>query len=220
MNRDDTIGARCGAILQEALRLLGTTPAAFVIFLVVMIGAATLVDVYSTGPAGNFAVNGASIFASFGLTMAIITTSVEGGRKGRRGAMTYVGISILSGLACAVGFLLLIVPGLILSARWSPVYGFALGDGHGVVDAMGESWEATRGHTVPIVLAMLVPYAFNICGVGLVLMTGENFVEWSWITATIINGFVYIGVAVGIAVGLAVFSLLARQNSDVAEVFE
>ena len=149
----------------------------------------------------------------------VVTRGVEGGRKGNRGALTYIGISILSGLAIILGVVALIVPGLILSARWSPVYGYALGEGQGVTDAMSESWEATRGHTLPILLALLVPIAFTICGLGLMVMSGEDIDRMSWSTAIAINGFVYLGSALGIAVGLSVFSLLARQGSDAAEVF-
>ena len=219
MNRDDSIGERCSAILQEASRLVSAVPAAFAIFLGVMVAAASLVDVSSSGPGTEFGLNAINIMASFALTMAVVTRGVEGGRKGNRGALTYIGISILSGLAIILGVVALIVPGLILSARWSPVYGYALGEGQGVTDAMSESWEATRGHTLPILLALLVPIAFTICGLGLMVMSGEDIDRMSWSTAIAINGFVYLGSALGIAVGLSVFSLLARQGSDAAEGF-
>ena len=220
MERDDTIGERCGAILQEAVRLLVETPVAFLTFLLLMISVATLVDVYSPGPGGDFGVNAALLFASFGLTMAIVTTSVEGGRKGRRGAMTYVGISFLSTLAIFAGLLLLLVPALILWARLSPAYGYALGDGHGVVAAMGKSWEATRGHTIPILLALLLPFLLPVCAAGFMLAAGDDVVRLPLTTSIIANSLSYIGSAFGIAVGLAVFSLLARQDSEVADVFE
>lgn len=220
MNRDDSVGNRCSEILQEALRLLAEAPAAFLIYLLVMVGAGALVDVYSAGPGALFGLNAAGIFADFGLTMAIVTTSVRGGRRGRRGALTYLGILILSGLAYSLGLLLLVVPGLILWARWSPVYGYALGDGRGVIEAMGESWEATRGHTLPILLALLLPFALPICVAIVMLAARDEVQRVPLVTAIFTNGLIYLGAAVGIAVGLAVFSLLARQDSEVAEVFE
>lgn len=57
----------------------------------------------------------------------------------------YVGLSILTGIGTLLGFVALILPGVILMVRWSAAPGFLIGSGTGVTEAMSKSWDATRG---------------------------------------------------------------------------
>ena len=139
---------------------------------------------------------------------------------GSRGFGTYFGLSFLTGIAIGAGFLLLIVPGLYLWARWAPAYGFALAEDMDVSTAMGESWDATRGHVVPILLAMLVPAAVSMAGALAFLLVVDEYAAVSWPLALGGNALVYLGSVLSTAVGLAVFSLLARSGGAKAEVFE
>jgi hypothetical protein len=69
--------------------------------------------------------------------------------------MTFFGLSLLSGIAVAIGMVLLIIPGLFLIARWSIAQPLVVARGGGVMQAFGESWERTRGNEFQILMAML-----------------------------------------------------------------
>ena len=52
-----------------------------------------------------------------------------------RSLLPYIGLTIVSGFGLMLGFLLLIVPGLILLTRWVAAPGYVVGRGAGAIDA-------------------------------------------------------------------------------------
>lgn len=77
-------------------------------------------------------------------------------QHGPRRYLPYLGMSMLTGLGTVIGLVFLIIPGLILAARWSLSGALLVGRGELVTDAMSKSWELTRPHVVPIIIAGLV----------------------------------------------------------------
>jgi ABC-type uncharacterized transport system permease subunit len=85
-------------------------------------------------------------------------------------AAPYIGTLILNGilfgLAVVVGFLLLIVPGLILITIWAVVAPSIVVENRGAIEAFGRSRELVRGNGWPvfgaIVLAFLIIIAVSI----------------------------------------------------------
>ncbi|MDE2596345.1 MAG: glycerophosphoryl diester phosphodiesterase membrane domain-containing protein [Sphingomonadales bacterium] len=69
---------------------------------------------------------------------------------------SYIGASILSGLGMILGMLLLILPGVLLMARWSVALPFIIGEGCTATEGMSKSWEATRGSTWSILAMYLI----------------------------------------------------------------
>lgn len=95
--------------------------------------------------------------------------------SGLAGVWPYIGLAILSGIGTIVGFILLIVPGIIVMIRWSAANGYLLGSGKQVMEALSASWEATRGHSwaiffagliVLIAMGMLVSVAGGLLALG------------------------------------------------------
>lgn len=74
----------------------------------------------------------------------------------RRRYFAFLGQAILISLASGFGYLLLIVPGLIMSARWSIAPALIVKRDQRIVEAMGNSWHAVKGNTTPVVLAVVV----------------------------------------------------------------
>lgn len=73
--------------------------------------------------------------------------------QGKRGGfLAYLVFTVLGGLAIIFGFLLLIVPGLVLMARWMPGVCDVLVRNDGAVQAMKQSWEATGRATGALML--------------------------------------------------------------------
>jgi len=73
---------------------------------------------------------------------------------------------ILAGIAIAIGFVLLIVPGLILLTIWSAIAPSIVVEHRGIFDAFGRSRELVRGHGWQvfgaIVLAFLIVFAVGL----------------------------------------------------------
>lgn len=83
---------------------------------------------------------------------------------------TLVGTSLLFGLGVGIGLLLLIVPGLILAARWSLIVPLVVIERRGTREAFTRSAEIVRGQTGRV-LALFVISAF-ITGVASIVITG------------------------------------------------
>jgi hypothetical protein len=57
-----------------------------------------------------------------------------------------VGLSVLTGIGVGLGFLLFVVPGVILAVRWALAAPIVMLEGKGARAAMGRSRELVRGH--------------------------------------------------------------------------
>lgn len=73
-----------------------------------------------------------------------------------------IGFGILFGLGVGIGFLLLIVPGLILLTFWSVGAPAIVVEGIGPIDAFGRSWKLVRGNAWPVFGTLLVVLLITI----------------------------------------------------------
>jgi Sec-independent protein secretion pathway component TatC len=91
-------------------------------------------------------------------------------------AAPYIGTLILNGvlaaIAIAIGFALLIVPGLILITIWAVVAPAIVVERRGAIEAFGRSRELVRGHGWPVFGAIVLAYltvlivSFVSAGIG------------------------------------------------------
>ncbi|HEY2306334.1 MAG TPA: hypothetical protein VGI05_10685 [Streptosporangiaceae bacterium] len=106
-----------------------------------------------------------------------------------------IGAAILAGIGIAIGFFLLIVPGLILLTYWSLIIPFIVIGGAGVFEAFGNSMRTVRGYAWRVfgtyVLVFPILIAFGIV-LGIVLghlpVFLRTFVN-SVVTGTLISPF-------------------------------
>ncbi len=147
------------------------------------------------------------------------------GRENAGGFGTYFGVSILSGLGIVLGYLLLIVPGIVLSVRWFLAYVIAVVEDRGVTGSLSESWEVTEGNSWPIFLTGLLMFLPFIA----ILILVEVIFEFN-LSYEVQDAIYYAGLAImnaafsatGVAtlvMGVAVYRMLARAGEDVAGVF-
>ena len=82
--------------------------------------------------------------------------------------LPFCAMSILATLGVIAGFILLIIPGLVIMARWLLAGPLVIARGDGAKQALGESWERTRGAEFSILIALLAlvigPIAVMIAG--------------------------------------------------------
>ena len=79
-------------------------------------------------------------------------------------AHTWIGASLIAGVAVVMGLILLIVPGVVMLIRlW--FVGFVLVDDRvGPIDAIQRSWDLTRGHTMDLLVFFLLLVGLNLLG--------------------------------------------------------
>ena len=162
---------------------------AFVIYVIT----AVLVALLSL--AGVFgAILGAILsFAATYVVQASLIKAVQDVRDGRvdlnlsetvQAASPYIlpviGASILAGIGITIGFILLIVPGLILLTFWCLIVPFIVLGGSGVFASFGNSWRTVRGYAWRVfgtyVLVFLILIAFGIV-LGLILRLLPDFLR-------------------------------------------
>ena len=139
---------------------------------------AILVALLSLGGIAGALIGGVLSFAATYVVQAALIKAVQDVRDGRvdldlsqtvRAAGPYIlpviGASILAGIGIAIGFILLIVPGLILLTYWCLIVPFIVIAGAGVFESFGRSMRTVRGYawrvfgTYVLVFLMLIAVA-------------------------------------------------------------
>ena len=83
----------------------------------------------------------------------------------------FLGAYILTVIAIALGFLALIIPGIILSMGLAFVSYLVVDRGLGPIESMKESWRITKGHKWQLLLLFLALLGINLLGI-LALLIG------------------------------------------------
>lgn len=98
-----------------------------------------------------------------------------------------IGFGILFGIGVTIGFVLLIVPGLILITFWSVGAPAIVVEGIGPIDAFGRSWRLVRGDAWSVFGALLVVLLI-VVGIGIVLgIVAAPIGEGATIVASIVS---------------------------------
>jgi uncharacterized membrane protein len=99
----------------------------------------------------------------------------------------YLFASILKSLICLFGFILLIIPGIILSIRLSFFDYLIVDKNSRIVESLKKSWEITKGSTLNLFLLYFLLGLINL--LGFFALTVGLF--WSIPTTIIAEAFVY-----------------------------
>jgi len=199
---------------------------AFVIYLV----AAAIVALLSlAGSVGTFIGLIIGVIAAF-LVQAALVKAVQDVRDGRAdlnlgetvsAVMPYlaavIGASILAGIGIAIGFALIIVPGLILLTFWSLIVPCIVIGGEGVFGSFSKSWRTVRGYAWHVfgtyVLVFLILIVFDIV-LGLILLAlpivARNFIS-NIVSGTLVAPFL------ALVVTLVYYRLTAAHGAATTE---
>lgn len=164
-----------------------------------------------------------AIIAQYFLWEALLRREGLGREFARHRYLAFFGQLILLAIATAFGYLLLIVPGLVFTVRWSLAPALLIGENQGVVQAMGNSWETIRGNTTPIAFTYLVG------AVGVILISGGAGYSSAWdgtgetafnlFSITVGQLASHVGTALAIALGVFLFQRFYGSQAHVSEVF-
>jgi ABC-type multidrug transport system fused ATPase/permease subunit len=139
-----TYGAQAGVLL----------PVAFGLFVVVAIVNAIIVGSFILFPLG-LAVSVVAGTLYQGVVVGLVKDVQDGRRDSTVGdlidatwpvVLPLIGVAILAGIAIAIGFFLLVVPGLILLTIWAVIAPVIVVEHSGVMDSFGRSRELVRGN--------------------------------------------------------------------------
>jgi hypothetical protein len=220
MRADTSAGSRIDQIWAEAIRLLKASVTMALVYFGLLTGLGIAIDVGVLGSGSELLLSILSLALGYLLIKDMILKGQVSTEPLRAGFGMYFGIAILSGLATLIGFVLLIVPAIILQVRWAPAYGYGLVEGQGVAEALGRSWESTRKHFVPILVSLIVPIGLFGVGMATSWFGSDDFGAIELIPSAISNSAMSASTVAGLAIGIAVYALLANPVGDVAEVFE
>lgn len=164
----------------------------------------------------QFSIVVASVVAMYFLLEAMLRQSALMDHFGPRRILPYVGQAIVIGIAVVFGLLLLIIPGLILAARWSVAQPLLVGQGMGAFDAMRRSWELTRGHAFAIIISGIVLFALaGIASAVIYALFGEEAPAALLVAQALENGIS----AASLAFTVALLDLLEDGAGQMEEVF-
>ena len=144
----------------------------------------------------------------------------RGFSNGRNRLLGYLGFSILYVIGLVFGFVLLVVPGLILMVRWVAATGFVIGTDTSVIDSFGKSWNLTSGQSWPIFFANIVLSIGAFIVLGGLSATVDALLGVTSIPAMLIESFANATFgAIFAAFVVGIFYLLNDDSEHTAEVF-
>ena len=135
---------------------------------------------------------------------------------------TYLGVTIVFGLAIGLGFLLLVVPGFLILLRWFLAPYFVLARGTGFKESLAASSDATKGHRGTIFgLFVVLGVAYFVIFGGVAVATG-GFQAFTDPSAGLPIVVLVVQAALGAVVGaqmLGIFATLADRTNVYGDVF-
>jgi len=210
-----------GGVLSEAFRIYGQHAApllgsAVVVFVVVGVVQGLL---QATDSALLGLIGGIVAFVGMAFYTGVVVKLVEDVRDGRRdfgvgelfrsvqevlGAL--VVNSFLRAIAIGIGFVLLIVPGLILLTVWAVTAPAIVVERRGAIEAFGRSWQLVRGQSWQVFGVLLVVFILVVIVAAIVGALGAGLGTGGAVVAAVI-GNILVAPAFALASAVMFFDL-------------
>lgn len=183
---------------QEQLRIAGAAKWWLLAYLVAVSGLFLYLDLFYYDEPRIYGLLGIVGWAFGYLLFVGIMQAAGYFRDGKKtGVGTYFVLGMAIGIPVAIGFILLIIPGLYLRMRWLPAFSRAMATEDGVTNSMRWSWNQSKPHQAALSLAMIPPVFLFVLPVGLqrAYEVFYEFLDW--------NGYVALSVVSNLASSLA-----------------
>ena len=132
----------------------------------------------------------------------------------------FIGLAILTFLGVGLATLLLIVPGIIVGARWLMSPAIFTAEGTGVTEAMKQSWARTKGNTKPVIFAVLL-FILVVIVASSILGVLSGFISFVPLLPDLLNAVVgEVVTVVLIAMSVALYNLIGGSREELQSVFE
>lgn len=219
-------GAKLGSdsLVAEQLEILRRTALWMGGYVIISTSVYAIIDIFFAEDGGLFFISSIAIWAlGYILLVVLMRSSGPLGERQSGGIGGYFGLGILTGLATAIGLVLLIVPGLYLILRWLPAYARLQHKGASVTDAMRWSWNNTAPFQQPLAIALIGPAIFYMAFFGLIVWQEYNLGSWSPqaynLSVVALNLWVSIAVAWLQLLGVAAYRVIQREHEVPLETF-
>lgn len=202
---------KIGAIIDKALAVLERVAVPALIFVVALTAIDGTIDYFTwdASPLSQLAATPlrivVGVFFSYRLLTAMVQRTGLDSRGDKDVFLTYFGLTLLYGLAVAVGMILLILPALFLVARWSLAQSLVVARGEGIMKAFGESWERTSGNDFPIIVAVLV---FFLVPMAISITAGLMIPKGSLLGIGISQAFASVASMLSLAMGVGLYGMI------------
>lgn len=242
-----------GRVIQRTFTSIGQNAAVFFGASIVLVGIPSTISALGQG-----SLTSADPYSGFGFVMLgtvlyfiglyllqgmVVKAAVNGfnGKKtefsdafgaGVRMFFPLLGLSIVASLGTMIGYILLIVPGIILSVIWSVAAPAVVVEKRGVLESLQRSRDLTRGHRWPvfglIVIYVVLSWIIGLALGGLSLATGGTFTGGGPnLMVTLISGPL-VNIVAGVVASAGVASLyyelrIAKEGvgaDELASVFD
>ena len=215
-----------GALLRQTWVVASAAPVAALGY----VAAITALRAYSelalsASPGASFVIGIVDFVAGFILFVAMLRAFGLRGDGEGGGFGVYFVVSLLGGLGTLLGFLLLIVPGVILMVRWTPGFAVGLSEDVGGTDALTKAWRMTEGQFWPIFACLLVgivPMAvFGVALGGGTALLGLSDYETpaTVVESVVVNAAISAYSAYSTALSIAAYWMLRDEQPGLSEVF-
>ena len=204
---------KIGTIIDKTLGVIEhntRTVLLYVLVLSAINAAITYFSVTELGPTQQMGVEvvkfAIGISAAYVLLEAMLSKTGLRARTAGDVFFPYLGLSIVYGLGVMVGFILVILPGLLIMARWIIAQPMLVARGGGIMASLGESWERTRGSEFQIIAAAL---ALLVLLIAVIIAAGALFEQADPIGIVVAQLATSATSVVSLAMGVALYGLIA-----------
>jgi membrane-anchored glycerophosphoryl diester phosphodiesterase (GDPDase) len=137
------------------------------------------------------------------------------------GFVSVLMVIIVSGLGILAGLVVLVIPAIILAARWSIAVPIVVTSDQDVLAAIKSSWQLTKPHTFPITGALLIVVFPLIAFEGVYVfdeLTGIGFTS-SYLGFAVIQSTINILTVASWYVAVAIFEQVGGTSDTLTEIF-
>jgi hypothetical protein len=210
---------KIGAIIDKSLAVLERTAMPALIFVIALSVVDGVIAYFTANaaPLSQLAVTPLQIVVGVFFSYQLLKAMVERTGLRSRGEgdvfLAYFGLTILYGLAVALGLILLVIPALFLIARWSLAQPLVVARGDGVMKAFGQSWERTSGNDFPIIVAVLL---FWLVPIGISIAAGVMFPKGDLTGIVITQLATTVASLLTLAMGVALYGMIIGAHEPAA----
>lgn len=211
---------KVGRIIDKALGVLERAAVPALLYVAVIGGINVGVTWFSLGITAILDALGimlATVVVSIAATYWLLETmlrSTELAPRPEGEVLPFFALWILYSLGAGAAFLVVIIPGLLVMARWSIAQPLFVARGGSVTKALGESWERTSGAEFQIIgatLALLIPL------IGVMIACAVMF-ERTDIVGIVVSQIAGSSITVvGTALSVALYGLIEHTDASVFE---
>jgi hypothetical protein len=216
-------GLTVGKIIDKTLGVLELNAVPAAIFVVALTALSVPVTWYGVGSlsisrilGGQLLIAAAGVVCAYFLLVAMLRRTGLYARTEGDTFLPYIGLSLLYTLGVMLGFIVIILPGLFIMARWSIAQPLMVGGGRGVMAALGESWERTKDKEFQALGAWLALIVLPV----VVLIIARSFFGQENLAGIVIAQICSSAISViSLAWNVALYGLIVGKPEQTAEVF-